>query len=105
MGKHTDYLSLVRWPTKAAKVPQAPGSYLARIPRGASHVPCRTHHDARGLGQLAVFPNATHMIIVDDPVTLSGTVERFFTTPFTSPRDRVADMMASYAKRLAALPK
>lgn len=57
------------------------------------------------LGQLAVFPNATHMIIVDDPATLNGTVERFFATPFTRPKDRVADMMASYAKLLAALPK
>ena len=52
-----------------------------------------------------MFPNATHMIIVDDPATLNGTVERFFATPFSRPKDRVADMMASYAKLLAALPK
>ena len=57
------------------------------------------------LGQFAVFPNATHMIIVDDPATLNDTVERFFATPFTRPKDRVADMMASYAKLLAALRK
>lgn len=57
------------------------------------------------LGQLAIFPNATHMIIFDDPATLNGTVERFFATPFTRQKDRVADMMASYEKLLATLPK
>lgn len=57
------------------------------------------------LGQLAIFPNATHMIIFDDPATLNGTVQRFFATPFTRQKDRVADMMASYEKLLAALPK
>lgn len=57
------------------------------------------------LGQLAIFPNATHMIIFDDPATLNGTVQRFFATPFTRQKDRVADMMASYEKLLATLPK
>ena len=57
------------------------------------------------LGQLAIFPNATHMIIFDDPATLNGTVARFFATPFTRQKDRIADMMASYEKLLATMPK
>ena len=31
-------------------------------------------------GQLAIFPNATHMIPFDDPATFNGTVERFLRT-------------------------
>jgi pimeloyl-ACP methyl ester carboxylesterase len=57
------------------------------------------------LGQLAIFPNATHMIIFDDPAMVNGTVERFFSTPFTRQKDRIADMMASLEKLLATLPK
>jgi hypothetical protein len=45
------------------------------------------------------------MIIFDDPATLNGTVARFFATPFTRQKDRIADMMASYEKLLATMPK
>jgi pimeloyl-ACP methyl ester carboxylesterase len=51
--------------------------------------------------QLAIFPNATHMIPFDDPATFNATVERFFRTPFVK-KDRVKDMMSSFEKMRAA---
>ena len=47
--------------------------------------------------QLAIFPNATHMIPYDDPATFNGTVERFLRTPFVK-KDRIKDMLASLEK-------
>lgn len=47
--------------------------------------------------QLAIFPNATHMIPFDDPVVFNATVERFLRTPFVK-RDRIADTMKSLEK-------
>jgi pimeloyl-ACP methyl ester carboxylesterase len=47
--------------------------------------------------QLAIFPNATHMIPFDDPATFNATVERFLHTPFVK-RDRIKDTMTSLEK-------
>lgn len=44
--------------------------------------------------QLAIFPNATHMVPFDDPASFNATVERFFRTPFVK-RDRIDDMLKS----------
>ena len=54
--------------------------------------------------QLAFFPNATHMVPFDDPELFNTTIERFLSTPFTR-KDRIADLMKSYEKLLAGLPK
>jgi len=52
--------------------------------------------------QLAIFPNATHMIPYDDPVLFNSTVERFFRTPFVK-RDRIKDLEKSMEAQKAAL--
>jgi pimeloyl-ACP methyl ester carboxylesterase len=52
--------------------------------------------------QLAIFPNATHMIPYDDPATFNATVERFFATPFVK-RDRFLDVMKSLSRLVAEL--
>ena len=54
--------------------------------------------------QLGIFPNSTHMVPFDDPELFNTTIERFLSTPFTK-KDRIADMMKSYEKLLARLPK
>ena len=51
--------------------------------------------------QLAIFPNATHMIPFDDPVTFNATVERFLRTPFKKV-DRIGDTMKSLEKLRSA---
>jgi len=51
--------------------------------------------------QLAIFPNATHMIPYDDPATFNATVERFLRTPFVK-RERIKDTMASLEKMKAS---
>jgi pimeloyl-ACP methyl ester carboxylesterase len=51
--------------------------------------------------QLAIFPNATHMIPFDDPATFNATIERFLRTPFVK-KDRVGDTMKSLEKMRAA---
>ena len=51
--------------------------------------------------QLCIFPNATHMIPFDDPVTFNNTVERFFRTPFVK-KDRIKDTFGSLEKLRAA---
>jgi pimeloyl-ACP methyl ester carboxylesterase len=48
-------------------------------------------------GQLAIFPNSTHMVLYDDPVMFNATVERFFRTPFVK-KDRINDLMKSLEK-------
>ncbi len=55
--------------------------------------------------QLAIFPNATHMILFDDPATFNATVERFLRTPFVK-KDRISDAMKSLEKcgRTRSLP-
>jgi len=47
--------------------------------------------------QLAIFPNATHMVPFDDPTTFNATVERFFRTPFVK-KDRINDTLKSLEK-------
>ena len=47
--------------------------------------------------QLAIFPNATHLIPFDDPATFNATVERFFRTPFVK-KERIKETMASLEK-------
>ena len=52
--------------------------------------------------QLAIFPNATHMIPFDDPATFNATVERFFRTPFVK-KDRINDTLTSLEKLRASV--
>jgi len=47
--------------------------------------------------QLAIFPNATHMVPFDDAALFNSTVERFLRVPFVK-RDRINDLMASLGK-------
>lgn len=44
--------------------------------------------------QLAILPNATHMVPYDDPSTFNAVVERFLQTAFVK-RDRIGDTMKS----------
>jgi pimeloyl-ACP methyl ester carboxylesterase len=48
-----------------------------------------TKHD-----QLAIFPNATHMLPYDDPVLFNATVERFLRNP-SARKDRIRDLEES----------
>ena len=54
--------------------------------------------------QLAIFPNATHMVPYDDSALFNATVERFFRAPFVK-RDRIKDFLASYESLMASLQK
>jgi pimeloyl-ACP methyl ester carboxylesterase len=51
--------------------------------------------------QLAIFPNATHMVPFDDSAIFNATVERFFHTPFVK-KDRINDMLKSLEKLRAS---
>ncbi|MDQ3666303.1 MAG: alpha/beta hydrolase [Acidobacteriota bacterium] len=51
--------------------------------------------------QLAIFPNATHMVPFDDPALFNAIVERFFRTPFAK-RDRINDILKSLEKMRAS---
>jgi hypothetical protein len=51
--------------------------------------------------QLAIFPNATHMVPYDDAKRFNSTVEQFFRTPFVK-RDPIKDAFASGEKMRAA---
>ena len=51
--------------------------------------------------QLAIFPNATHMIPYDDPALFNATVDRFFRTPFVR-RNRIDDALKSGREMRAA---
>jgi pimeloyl-ACP methyl ester carboxylesterase len=57
------------------------------------------HHLANG--ELAIFPNATHLLPFDDPATFNATVERFFSTPFVK-KDRICDTFTSLKRQHAA---
>lgn len=48
-------------------------------------------------GALNIFPEATHMIPVDDPALFNATVERFLEAPFVK-KDRIGDVMKSMEK-------
>ncbi|HEY1806324.1 MAG TPA: alpha/beta hydrolase [Terracidiphilus sp.] len=45
-------------------------------------------------GQLVIFPNATHMISVDDPQRFNAAVASFFREPFVR-KDRLSDVLKS----------
>jgi pimeloyl-ACP methyl ester carboxylesterase len=47
--------------------------------------------------QLAILPNATHMVPFADPGTFNAVVERFLRVPFAK-KDRIGDMMKSLEK-------
>jgi len=47
--------------------------------------------------QLAILPNATHLVPFDDPETFNAVVERFLITPFVK-RDRAKDALESLEK-------
>ena len=47
--------------------------------------------------QLAIFPNATHMIPIDDPSLFNAPVDRFFRTPFVK-KQRVGDIKVTIDK-------
>jgi pimeloyl-ACP methyl ester carboxylesterase len=47
--------------------------------------------------QLAILPNATHMVPYDDPATFNAIVERFLRTAFVK-KDRIGDTMNSLKK-------
>lgn len=47
--------------------------------------------------QLAILPNATHMIPFDDAALFNAVLERFFRTPFVK-KDRIGDTMKSLEK-------
>ena len=47
--------------------------------------------------QLAILPNATHMVPYDDPATFNAVVERFLQTPFVK-KDRIGDALKSLEK-------
>ncbi len=51
------------------------------------------YHHIRN-GQLAIFPNATHLVPYDNPDLFNTTVDRFLTTPFVK-IDRMPDTMKS----------
>ena len=51
--------------------------------------------------QLCIFPNATHMIPIDDPELFNSTVDRFFRTPFVK-KDRIKDLIKTVQKMMAA---
>lgn len=51
--------------------------------------------------QLAIFPDATHMIPYDDPALFNATVDRFFRTPFVR-KNRIDDMLKSARDMRAA---
>jgi pimeloyl-ACP methyl ester carboxylesterase len=53
--------------------------------------------------QLAILPNATHMVPFDDPVTFNAVVERFLRAPFVT-KDRIADTMKSLEKMRTPAP-
>jgi pimeloyl-ACP methyl ester carboxylesterase len=89
--------------TKALEAIAAPTLVLA-----ADHDVIRDEHTIEIYhhipnSQLAIFPNATHMIPFDDPATFNATVERFLRTPFVK-RDRIKDTMTSLEKMRASVP-
>jgi pimeloyl-ACP methyl ester carboxylesterase len=47
--------------------------------------------------QLAILPNATHLVPFDDPALFNATVERFFRTPYVK-KDRITDALTSLEK-------
>lgn len=61
-------------------------------------------YEALPNAQLAVFPNATHMIPYDDPQTFNAAIERFLATPFRK-KDRIPETVNSLQRMLAGRAK
>ena len=61
-------------------------------------------YEALPNAQLAVFPNATHMIPYDDPQTFNAAIERFLATPFRK-KDRIPETVDSLQRMLAGRAK
>ncbi|MBC7506504.1 MAG: alpha/beta hydrolase [Sandarakinorhabdus sp.] len=61
-------------------------------------------YEALPNGQLAVFPNSTHLVPYDDPQSFNAAIERFLATPFKK-IDRIPDTMASFERMMGELPK
>ncbi len=61
-------------------------------------------YEALPNAQLAVFPNATHMIPYDDPQTFNATIQKFLATPFRK-IDRIPATMESLERMLAGRAK
>ncbi len=53
-------------------------------------------------GQLAIFPNSTHLVPYDDPGLFNATVERFLSSPFVK-KNRIPDTMKSFEKLMGEL--
>jgi pimeloyl-ACP methyl ester carboxylesterase len=53
--------------------------------------------------QLAILPNATHMVPFDDPGTFNAVVERFLRVPFVK-KDRIGDTLRSLEKMRTPTP-
>jgi pimeloyl-ACP methyl ester carboxylesterase len=53
--------------------------------------------------QLAILPNATHLVPFDDPATFNAVVERFLRVPFVK-KDRIGDTMKSLDKMRTPAP-
>lgn len=51
--------------------------------------------------QLAILPNATHLVPFDDPASFNAIVERFFRTPYVK-KDRINDTLTSLEKLRAS---
>ncbi len=57
------------------------------------------YHHLRN-SQLVIFPNATHMIPIDDPATFNAAADRFFSTPFVK-KDRLGDLLKTLQRLMA----
>jgi pimeloyl-ACP methyl ester carboxylesterase len=53
--------------------------------------------------ELAIFPNATHMVPFDEPDVFNATIERFFRRT-EGKKDRIKDLMSSFEKLRAPPP-
>jgi len=78
-------------------IPLSPSAPLPRI----EHIVDIYNHLPNG--QLAILPNATHMVPFDDPATFNAVVDRFFRAPFVK-KDRIQDTMKSL-ERMRSAPK
>ena len=67
---------------------------LVSVRRLQQLVPGRTEDEINGFDELAILPNATHMVPFDQAASFNAVVERFFRTPFVK-KDRIGDTMKS----------
>jgi pimeloyl-ACP methyl ester carboxylesterase len=55
---------------------------LVSVRRLQQLVPGRTEDEINGLDELAILPNATHMVPFDQAASFNAVLGRFFRTPF-----------------------